>query len=85
MNPFSLELLDISDMTLKPTIEQGIEAVKEIHSEFKCLHGFLNFGEKKTYNPSEAAIMYIQEYCSKNNISLMDLFAKLDTVSISLI
>ncbi|CAF0831592.1 unnamed protein product [Brachionus calyciflorus] len=79
LSPLSLEFLDVSDMTLKPSINQSIQAVQEIHTEFKCLHGFLNFGEKKTYNPSEAAIMYIQEYCQKNNISLMDLFAKLDT------
>ena len=57
--------------------------MKAVHSEFKCLFGFLNFGEKKIYNPSEEAIMYIQAYCEKNNVSLMDLFAKLDTVTYS--
>ena len=59
---------------------EHIDAVKEAHPEFKCVHGFLNFGEKKVYNPSEEAINYIQKYCQDNNISLMDLFAKLDTV-----
>lgn len=67
-------------MTLKSVIADEIDLVKAVHPEFKCLFGFLNFGERQIYNPSEAAIMYIQEYCEKNNISLMDLFAKLDTV-----
>jgi hypothetical protein len=66
---------------LKSSIADEIDAVKKVHTEFKCLFGFLNFGEKKVYNPSEEAIMYIQKYCEENNVSLMDLFAKLDTVN----
>ncbi|RNA15208.1 leucine-rich repeat-containing 74A-like isoform X2 [Brachionus plicatilis] len=82
LSPFYLELLDVSNITLKPSIHDSIQSVKEIHPNFNCLHGFLNFSKKKTYNPSEAAIMYIQEYCQTNNVSLMDLFAKLDTSGI---
>jgi hypothetical protein len=69
-------------MTLKPIIADEIDAVKATHPNFKCVYGFLNFGEKKFYNPSEAAIMYIQKYCDEHNISLMDLFAKLDKVTL---
>lgn len=67
-------------MTLKPTIDERIKEVKAVHPKFECLHGFLNFGERKIYNPSEEALNYINMYCADNNISLMDLFAKLDSV-----
>lgn len=77
-NPLSLELLDISEVSLKPSIEEHISSVAEVHPDFKCLYGFLNFGEKKIHIPSEDALSVIQLYCSKNNITLIDLFSKLD-------
>jgi Ran GTPase-activating protein (RanGAP) involved in mRNA processing and transport len=80
---FKLELLDISNITFRKNIEPLIESVKELNPDFKCLHGFLNFSDRSNYNPSEAAMLYIQQYCEQNNVSLMDLFAKLDTVSVS--
>ena len=79
--PLCLELLDISEVTLKTSIDEHITATTEIHSDFKCTYGFLNFGEKKIRIPSEDALSVIQVYCSKNNITLIDLFSKLDKVS----
>ncbi len=77
---FNLELLDISEVSMKPSIEAYINSVTSVHPGFKCLHGFLNFGEKKIHMPSEDALSVIQLYCTKNNITLIDLFSKLDKV-----
>ncbi len=81
IKPFNLELLDISEVSMKPSIETKIESVISVHPSFKCLHGFLNFGEKKIHLPSEDALSVIQLYCAKNNINLIDLFSKLDKVN----
>lgn len=78
INPLSLELIDISEVSLKPSIEDHIAEVTAVHSDFKCLYGFLNFGEKKVHIPSEDALSVIQVFCNKNNITLIDLFSKLD-------
>jgi hypothetical protein len=43
----ALELFDISNMTLKSSIADEIDAVKSVHPNFKCMYGFLNFGAKK--------------------------------------
>lgn len=75
----ALELLDISEVSLKPKVDDFIKKTKETHENFVCLYGFMNLGEKKLYNPSQEALNYINAYCADNNISLMDLFAKLDT------
>lgn len=79
--PLTLELIDISEVSLKPSIDEHISAVNEVHPDLKILYGFLNFGEKKIHIPSEDALSVIQVYCSKNNISLIDLFSKLDKVT----
>lgn len=68
------------EVSLKPKVDDFIKKTKEIHENFVCLHGFMNLGERKLYNPSQEALNYINAYCAENNISLMDLFAKLDTV-----
>ena len=68
------------DISLKPTINEHIEAVKSAHQNFKCLHGFLNFGDKRSANISEEAISYIKQFSDKNNINLADFFPKQDTV-----
>ncbi len=80
INPLSLELIDISEVTLKPSITEHIDAVVAIHPDFKCLHGFLNFGEKKIHAPNEDALSIIVAHCDKKNITLIDLFSKLDKV-----
>ncbi len=67
-------------MSLKSKVEEYIKKAKDVHPKLECLYGFMNLGEKKIYNPSEEALNFINAYCSDNNISLMDLFAKLDTV-----
>lgn len=82
IKPLALELLDISGVSMKPKIEEHINSIHEVHPEFKCLYGFLNFGEKKVHLPSEDALSVIQIYCNKNNISLIDLFSKIDKVKI---
>ncbi len=64
---------------MKPKVDDFIKKTKETHENFVCLYGFMNLGEKKLYNPSQEALNYINAYCADNNISLMDLFAKLDT------
>ena len=81
IKPLNLELLDISEVSMKPSIEKHINSVTGVHHGFKCLHGFLNFGEKKVHMPSEDALSIIQIYCTKNNITLIDLFSKLDKVN----
>ena len=79
-SPLTLELIDISEVSLKHSIDDHIAAVNEVHRDLKITYGFLNFGEKKVHIPSEDALACIQVYCAQNNITLIDLFSKLDKV-----
>ena len=80
ISSLSLELIDISEVTLKPTITEHIAAVTAVHPNFKCLYGFLNLGEKKVHVQNNNALHILLSYCEKNSLSISDLFAKLDKV-----
>lgn len=78
LNPLSLLTLDVSNVTLKPTIDEHIESVRETHPNFKCLYGFLNFEERKTKNLLfDQSVLLFEEYCEKNNIVLTELYSNL--------
>ena len=54
--------------------------MKQAHGEFKCVCGFLNFGERKTLDPLESAIGHIKRHCEKTRMSVHEFFASLDMV-----
>jgi hypothetical protein len=63
---------------LKPTITEHIESVRESHPDFQCLHGFLNFEERRPKNLLfDQSLLLLEEYCEKNNIILTELFSNL--------
>lgn len=70
--------MNFQHVSLKPSITEHIEGVKEIHPNFKCLYGFLNFEERRTRNHLfDHSLLLFEEYCEKNNIVLTELYSNL--------
>ena len=76
----ALDLLDVSEVTLKPKIDEAINECKKTHKNLSVVYGFHNMNDRKSLSPSAEALNFINNYCAQNNISLMDLFSKLDSV-----
>jgi len=75
----ALDLLDVSEVTLKPKIDEAINECKKTHKNLNVVYGFHNMNDRKSLSPSAEALNFINSYCAQNNISLMDLFSKLDS------
>lgn len=67
------------------SLQTYVDEVKKLHPKFKCLHEFndINLGKRRIITKGQEMCFYVKDYCLKNNISIIGLFQRPESVRFS--